>query len=52
MRVVYDLADIWAESERDHMENPDDRDILCRDLSAAGYRCPNTVNDPPPGPLG
>jgi hypothetical protein len=115
MRVVYDLADIWAESKRDHMENPDDWDImrrqllandvvapymsnldpefrssvfvsptevhllyrvgpsyqwsigrvllidghwrvaagtLCRDLSAAGYRCPNTVNDLPPGPLG
>lgn len=25
---------------------------FCRDLSAAGYRCADVVNDPPPGPLG
>jgi hypothetical protein len=25
---------------------------LCRDLSAAGYRCPGVDPDPPPGPLG
>lgn len=115
LRIVYDLSDIWSESKRDHMENPEAYDIIrrellandvvapymsnldpefrssvfvsptethvlyrvgpsyqwsigrvllidgdwrvaagtfCRDLSAAGYICPNTVNDPPPGPLG
>jgi len=25
---------------------------LCRDLSAASYRCSGVINDPPPGPLG
>lgn len=115
LRALYDLEDIWATSKREHLENPEDWDVMrrqllandvvapfmsnlapefrslvfvsptevhvlyrvgpsyhweigrvllidgrwrvaagtvCRDLAAAGYRCPGVVNDPRPGPLG